>query len=359
MSPILLNPGPVTLSDGVRRAAVAEDLCHREPEFTRIQEAVLNGLVAVYDCDPAEWQSIALGGSGTVAMEAMVASLLPADGALLVLENGVYGERLSSIADIHGIENASVRAEWGAPIDLAAVEATLASGNFSHLAMVHHETTTGRLNPLAPVADLCQRHGVGLLLDAVSSFGAEEIPFEHPALVACAATANKCLHGIPGLCFVIARRAALAAAAEPPRSLYLHLPLWLEKQEAQTTPFTPSVNGFLALRQALVELRAQGGWPARRARYRELAGQVREALAGLGVQPLLEAADSSCALTAYRLPEGSSYEVVHDGLKRWGFVIYAGQGSLVAEMFRISTMGDITRYDMERLLAAMETVFRR
>ena len=78
-----------------------------------------------------------------------------------------------------------------------------------------------------------------------------------------------------------------------------------------------------------------------------------------GVQPLLEAADSSCALTAYRLPEGFSYEVVHDGLKRWGFVIYAGQGSLVAEMFRISTMGDITRYDMERLLAAMETVFRR
>jgi 2-aminoethylphosphonate-pyruvate transaminase len=351
MSPILLNPGPVTLSDGVRRAAVAEDLCHREPEFRRIQEAVLNGLVAVYDCDPAEWQSIALGGSGTVAMEAMVASLLPADGALLVLENGVYGERLSSIADIHGIENASVRAEWGAPIDLAAVEATLASGNFSHLAMVHHETTTGRLNPLAPVADLCQRHGVGLLLDAVSSFGAEEIPFDHPALVACAATANKCLHGIPGLAFVLCHAGSTELGAK--RSLYLDLSTWRQKQASGSTPFTPPVNAYQALRQALQELETQGGWRGRRARYLELAESVREHLASLGVKPWLAAADSSSVLRSYKLPEGLSYAELHDRLKSDGFVIYEGQGGLSELMFRISTMGEISDEDLGRLNSAL------
>ena len=356
---ILLNPGPVSLSDTVRKAAVASDLCHREPEFFELQDELRQGLLDVYGCTADEWAAIPLGGSGTTALEAMLTSLPPRDSRLLVIENGVYGERIKRIAEIHGIEHHAIDHAWLDAVDFERVEAELAAGLYTHVAAVHHETTTGRLNDVRRLAGLCDRHGAELLLDTVSSFGAEDIPFDAPALAGCAVTANKCLHGIPGLCFVIARRSALAAGVQPPRSLYLHLPLWLEKQEAQTTPFTPSVNGFLALSQALVELHAQGGWEARRARYRELAGQVRETLAGLGVETLLDPAASSCALTAYRLPAGFTYEQVHDGLKRWGFVIYAGQGSLVAEMFRISTMGDITRYDMERLMAAMETVFRR
>ena len=356
---ILLNPGPVSLSDTVRKAAVGSDLCHREPEFFELQDELRQGLLDVYGCPADEWAPIPLGGSGTTALEAMLTSLVPRDARLLVIENGVYGERIRRIAEIHGIEHHAIDHAWLDAIDFERVEAELSAGLYTHVAAVHHETTTGRLNDVRRLAELCDSHGAALLLDTVSSFGAEDIPFDAPALVGCAVTANKCLHGIPGLCFVIARHAALATAAEPPRSLYLHLPLWLEKQEAQTTPFTPSINGFLALRQALVELHAQGGWQARRARYRELAGQVREALAGLGVHALLDAGESSCALTSYRLPDGFSYEQVHDGLKRWGFVIYAGQGSLVAEMFRISTMGDITRYDMERLMAAVETVFQR
>ena len=359
MRAILLNPGPVSLSEAVRKAAVASDLCHREPEFFELQDELRQGLLDVYGCAADEWAAVPLGGSVTTALEAMLTSLPPRDARLLVIENGVYGERISRIATIHGIEHHALDHGWLEPIDFERVEAELSAGLYTHVAAVHHETTTGRLNDVRRLAALCDGHGAALLLDAVSSFGAEDIPFDAPALAACAVTANKCLHGIPGLCFVIARRDALAAGAEPPRSLYLHLPLWLEKQEAQTTPFTPSVNGFLALRQALDGLHAQGGWEARRARYRDLAGQARETLAGLGVETLLDPDESSCALTAYRLPDGFSYEQVHDGLKRWGFVIYAGQGSLVAEMFRISTMGDITRYDMERLIAAMETVFRR
>ncbi len=211
----------------------------------------------------------------------------------------------------------------------------------------------------ASLPDFAKTHGVSLLLDTVSSFGAEDIPFDSPALAACAVTANKCLHGIPGLCFVIARRSALAAGAEPPRTLYLHLPLWLDQQDRQGTPFTPPVNSLLALAKALEELEKQGGWQGRRAYYSELAGQVRATLEGFGVQSMLEEGASSCVLNAYRIPEGFSYEHIHDGLKQWGFVIYAGQGSTVTEMFRISTMGEITHYDIERLLAAIETVFKR
>ena len=354
---VLLNPGPVSLSPKVRKAAVSQDLCHREPEFFELQDRVRQGLLDVYDCPPEHWSAVLLGGSGTTAMEAMLASLVPRDARLLVIENGVYGERLSRIAAIHGIEFESVEHDWTEAVDFDRVAAALSEGSFTHLAAVHHETTTGRLNDARRLAELAEQHGVELLLDAVSSFGAEDIPFESPALTACAATANKCLHGIPGLCFVVCRRSSLKGSAEPPRSLYLHLPLWAGKQDQQTTPFTPAVNGILALEAALAELSDQGGWAGRRKRYLDLGGQVRRELEHHGVEPLLEAGDSSCVLTAYRIPAGKTYEQIHQGLKRRGFVIYAGQGGLARELFRISTMGDISRYDSERLLAALAAVF--
>jgi 2-aminoethylphosphonate-pyruvate transaminase len=356
---ILLNPGPVSLSDSVRKAAVATDLCHREPEYFELQDEVRQALLEVYGCSPEQWCSVLLGGSGTTALEAMLTSLLPRDAVLLVIENGVYGERLSRMARIHGIEHESVTHEWTEAIDMPRVAEALSEGLFTHVVAVHHETTSGRLNDVHALAELCEQHGAQLLLDAVSSFGAEDIPFGSPALAACAVTANKCLHGIPGLCFVLSRHSALDGAVDPPRSLTLHLPTWLEAQERQSTPFTPAVNSLLALREALRELARQGGWQGRHARYGNLADQVARALKAAGIQPLLDTGESSCVLRAYRLPEKLDYDSVHDGLKRWGFVIYAGQGKLARVMFRISTMGDITNYDVERLLAAIETVFRR
>ncbi len=354
---VLLNPGPVSLSDGVRKAAVSADLCHREPEYFAVQDRVRAALLGVYGLDSEAWTSVLLGGSGTTALEAMMTSLLPRDARLLVIENGVYGERLSRIAEIHSIGFSAVRHEWADAIEFERVASALESGEFSHVAAVHHETTTGRLNDMGRLAGLCEDHGAALLLDAVSSFGAEDIPFDSPALAACAATANKCLHGIPGLCFAVSRRPAMEQAPEPPRSLGLHLPLWADKQDCQGTPFTPPVNSVLALDRALQELAGQGGWKVRHAHYSNLAGQVRRALARAGVEPLLDQAESSCVLTAYSLPEGMGYERVHDELKQRGFVVYAGQGALAAGTFRISTMGDISRYDMERLLAALSSVF--
>lgn len=353
---ILLNPGPVSLSDGVRAAAVREDFCHREPEFFEIQARVLAGLRAVYDLPAGDWRAVGLGGSGTAALEAMIASLLPAQARVLVVENGVYGERIRRVLDVHRIGAESLSYAWGAAPDLVAIEQRLAGGGFTHLAMVHHETTTGRLNPAHEVAALCERHGVGLMLDAVSSFGAEDIPFDSPALEACAGTANKCLHGIPGLAFVICRAAALSNGA-PQRTLYLHLPDWAAKQAQNSTPYTPAVNSFLALDEALTELDQQGGWRGRRSRYRALAERLRNALADLGIDTWLPAGESSCVLRSYRLPAGFDYARVHDGLKSAGFIIYEGQGGLASEMFRVSTMGAITDPDMDRLEAAFAEVF--
>lgn len=352
MREILLNPGPVSLSDRVRRAALAHDLCHREPEFFELQDQVRSRLLDVYQLDPARWTAILIAGSGTAAMEAMVSSLLPEDAQLLVIENGVYGERLSTIAEIHGIAHQVMHLEWGEEIDPVVLARTLdAAPATTHLAVVQHETTTGRLNDLGTVSRLCRERGIELLVDAVSSFGGEAIDFEGWGLTAVAATSNKCLHGIPGTAIVICKRSALENTHA--RSLYLDLVRYAAAQDKQSVPFTPGVPACLALNEALAELAEQGGWSARRARYSELQSRVEQKLASLGIQPLLAAKESSVVLRAYHLPDGMDYKTLHDRLKFRGFIIYAGQGSLAQRMFRISTMGDITAYDMNCLEDAL------
>jgi len=349
---VLLNPGPVNLSGRVRDALAGTDLCHREPEFASLQARIRRRLLDVYGLDDG-WAAVLLTGSGTAAVEAMLSSLAPAQGRVLVLENGVYGERMSRIADIHGIPSARLRHGWGEPIDVDAVGRALdRHGDVHHVAVVHHETTTGRLNDLASLGAVCRRRGVGLLVDGVSSFGGEHLDFEDMAIEACAGTANKCLHGVPGACFAVVRRRALAAAGRQPRTLYLDLAAYCGEQDRDGTPFTPSVQAFYALDAALAELAEAGGWQARRARYRRLAGRVAEGLRALGVRPLLEAGASSAVLSAWHIPQGVDYAGLHDALKRRGFVIYAGQGELASRIFRVSTMGAIGDADIERLLEA-------
>ena len=355
---ILLNPGPVTLSERVRKALLRPDLCHREAEFAELQARIRAKLLEVYDLDPGSWAAVLLTGSGTAALEAMVSSLVPEEGKLLVLENGVYGERLSRIAAIHGIARLAQHHEWGEGLDLPGLERLLEENRgITHLAVVQHETTTGRLNDLAALAARCRPHGVQLLVDAVSSFGGEALDFEGWGLGACAATANKCLHGVPGASFVIVRRQVLDVGC--PRTLYLDLGVYCREQDRGGTPFTQAVPAFYALEEALSEFQDEGGWMARHRRYAALASLVRRGLIGLGIRPLLPEGASSVVLNAYHLPDGMEYETLHDRLKERGFVIYAGQGGLARRVFRVSTMGAIAREDMERFLDAVKGIVSR
>ncbi len=351
---ILLNPGPVNLTPSVRQALTGPDLCHREPEFAELQERIRQRLLEVYGLDAERWAAVLLAGSGTAAVEAMLTSVVPRLGKLLVIENGVYGERMSQIAGIYGIAHAVLTYPWGHVVDLAAVEQALAAEpHVTHLAVVHHETTTGRLNSLGDLAALCRRRDVRLLVDGVSSFGAEELDFEGWDIAACAATANKCLHGAPGVSFVIVRRDVLEPRG---RTLYLDLATYCRVQDARSTPYTQPVHLYYALDRALAELAMQGGWHARHSRYRALAHQLREGLSALGIEPLLPEGQSSVVLRAYHVPASIDYTTLHDALKAQGFVIYAGQGTLTRGIFRVSTMGAITFRDIERLLAAFRHV---
>jgi 2-aminoethylphosphonate-pyruvate transaminase len=234
--------------------------------------------------------------------------------------------------------------------DFDAIAARLDGAEpFTHLAVVHHETTTGRLNDLRRLGELAGTRGVQLLVDGVSSFGAEAMNFDHLNLTAVAAAANKCLHGAPGASFVIVRRSALAQAVA--RTYYLDLGRLARYQDQRGTPFTPSVHAYYALVEALREFAEEGGLSARHRRYAALAEQVRAGLAALGIDCVIPPGQSSVVLRSYKLPPGIAYAALHDALKAGGFVIYAGQGDLSKTLFRISTMGNIGSADIERLLS--------
>jgi 2-aminoethylphosphonate-pyruvate transaminase len=349
---LLLNPGPVTLSERVRRSLLQPDLCHRESEFFDLQEEARERLLATYELDPQVWTAVLMTASGTGAVESMVAALVPEGGRLLIVENGVYGERIAQICAQYHIPHERIVGPWMEAPDLdeiaARLKASTGDARFTHLAVVHHETTTGRLNDLRALTNLCRAHGLSLLVDGVSSFGAEAIEFSDAALAAVAATANKCLHGVPGASFVIVRRSALATAAT--RTYYLDLGRLARAQDQRNTPFTPAVHAYYAMVEALREFAEQGGRLARHRHYAALAEQVRAGLAALGVQAVVPPEQSSVVLRAYRLPAGVTYVQLHDALKAEGFVIYAGQGDLSKTLFRISTMGHVTAADMDRLL---------
>jgi 2-aminoethylphosphonate-pyruvate transaminase len=345
---LLLNPGPVTLSERVRRSLLQPDLCHRESEFFALQDEIRERLLSTYDLDPRVWTAVLMTGSGTAAVESMIAALVPANGRLLNLENGVYGDRIAQMCSQYGIAHERVIGSWMEPLDLQAIAARLDSSAFTHVAVVHHETTTGRLNDLKPISKLCNERGLGLLVDGVSSFGAEAIDFADESLHAIAATANKCLHGVPGASFVVTRRTALAKAAS--RTYYLDLGRLARLQDQRNTPFTPAVHAYYALVEALREFADEGGRAARFKRYAALAEQVRAGLGDLGINPVVPPEQSSVVLRSYTLPAGMPYTELHDALKAEGFVIYAGQGDLSKTLFRISTMGAVTSADMHRLL---------
>ena len=357
MKTLLLNPGPVTLTDRVRQSLLQPDLCHRESEFYDLQDEARTRLLGVYGLDPLQWSAVLMTASGTGAVESMIASLVPQQGKLLVVQNGVYGERITHIAKQYGIEHIALAHDWMCAPDSAAIARCLdAEGPFTHVAVVHHETTTGRLNDLRQMGALCRNHGARLLVDAVSSFGAEAIDFDAANIDAVAATANKCLHGVPGASFVVAARDAIERGAS--RAYYFDLARLARMQAARNTPFTPSVHAYYALVEALREFEDEGGFPGRHARYAALAEQVRSGLAARGIASVLPPEQSSVVLRAYDLPDGIAYEPLHDALKERGFVVYAGQGDLSKRLFRISTMGDIHSPDVDRLMQAFDELMR-
>jgi 2-aminoethylphosphonate-pyruvate transaminase len=355
---ILLNPGPVTLTPRVRNALLRGDMCHREPEFAALLLDLRQRLETVYPEAERTHAAVLLAGSGTAAVEAMLSTFSPYKQKTLIAANGVYGERMALMLERQGKPFVMVQSAWTEAIDIDSLMGKLnADSDITCVAVVHHETTSGRLNRLDELSSFCQQRGIHLLIDAVSSFGGEDIRFTEWNPTAVAATANKCLHGVPGLSFVIAERQQLSRSNGYATSFYLDLENYYAEQNNGWSPFTQPVQICFALQEALQELSESGGWRTRCERYRFISRTVRTTLEMLGVSALLPERETSAIMSAFRLPTGDSYERIHDELKDRGFVIYAGQKDFRKTIFRIANMGAIGNDDLNRLIDALRSVF--
>lgn len=347
---ILLNPGPVNVSPRVSRALLRGDMCHREPEFEDLQDGVSRKLVDAF-APAGDWVALPLTGSGTLALEAAVSSSTAQGRRMLVAVNGVYGERILDMARAHGIGTAVVREEWTTPIDPDRIAGALrADPGIEVVAMVHHETTTGLLNPVREVAAAVRAAGRHLLVDAISGLAGDEMDVEAWGVSICVGVANKCIQGLPGIGFVLARGEEIGRmAAIEPRSVYMHLPRYAEARRRRTVPFTAAVQVLYALDEALDEL-LEETVAGRIARYRAAAGRLRAGFAALGLRLLLPGPLRSNSITAIHLPAGTGYAALHDRLKADGFVIYEGQAKLATEVFRVANMGAIPAVEFDRFL---------
>ena len=345
---ILLNPGPVNVSPRVTAALARGDLCHREPEAYELLDRIRSRLARAF-APAGGFTPVLVTGSGTAALEMAVTSVLSPRGRLVVVANGVYGERIAAMAAVARLPHAVVDGEWTAAPDLAAVERAVTAPDVEAVAIVHHETTTGLLNPVAAVGAIARRHGKLLLVDSISGLAGDALDVEAAGADLVVGTANKCIQGLPGMAFVLVRSAVLERlAAHPPRSVYLSLATYAKNP----MPFTPAVQAAYALDEALAEL-LEEGVDARLARYARAAAQLRAGFARLGLECLLPSGLRSSSITALRMPTGRTYRALHDALKARGFVVYEGQGRLVRDVFRVANMGHLDTRDFDAFLAAL------
>ena len=351
----LLNPGPANTTETVRSAASrVPDLCHREQEFFEVMQEVRRELTEIAGGSESTHSTVIFTGSGTAAVEATVASAVPKNGKILVVDNGVYGDRIAKMAEAHRIPFQRLKYEWTQAAVPGDLDAALAEDDsITHVAVIHHETTTGLLNPVHEIGEVVARRGRSLIVDAMSSLAGEKLDVVADNIDYVASSSNKCLQGLPGLSFVVARRGCLEALdGGPTRSVYLDLHNQWTQEEADNTPFTPAIQVFFNLKQAIAELRAET-LEGRLARYAACAATLRDEMQQLGFRILVPESCRSNLLTTFLLPVGLEYDPLHDAMKRRGYIIYAGQSSLKEIAFRIANLGTLTPEEMKGVVVAI------
>ena len=285
--PLLLTPGPLTTSKSVK-SVMLHDWGSRDVAFLKINQTVLDRLPEILH-GVGSYVTVPVQGSGTYAVEAMLTSFVPPSGKVLLLVNGAYGHRAKKICDIARRKAIVHETPEDTPPNLAEVERLIAGdAAITHVFAVHCETTSGILNPIQEIAALCARHKRRLLIDAMSAFGALPLDVRSACCDAVAASSNKCIEGLPGLGFVLAREAALSETEGNATTLVLDLhSQWQNFKKTGQYRFTPPIHIIVSFHQALEEFFAEGGQSGRLVRYAENCKILLEGMTGMGFRPLL------------------------------------------------------------------------
>jgi len=355
--PVLLTPGPLTTS-AATRSAMLVDWGSWDGAFNALTASVCRDLVAIAQAE-ADHVCVPLQGSGTFAVEAALGTLVPRGGKVLVPDNGAYCKRMVRILGYLGREAVVLTHDERAPADPARIDAALAADpSITHVAQVHCETGTGILNPLPEIARIVQRHGRSLIVDAMSSYAAIPIDARQVRFDALIAASGKCIEGVPGMGFVIARRAALERAAGNSGSLVMDLlDQWQYLRKTGQWRFTPPTHVVAALRAAIDQYQAQGGLPARLARYTENCTALVAGMRELGFTTFLPDALQAPIIVTFHAPPDPAYDfgVFYGKVRERGFVLYPGKLTAV-DTFRVGCIGALGADVMRRAVAAIAEV---
>jgi 2-aminoethylphosphonate-pyruvate transaminase len=352
--PILLTPGPLTTSPATRQAML-RDWGSWDAAFNQMTSDICRDLLAIVS-GQKDFVCVPMQGSGTFSVEAALGSLVPRDAVVLVPNNGAYCTRLLKILERLGVASVELKFRDDEPASVARIEEMFRrEPRITHVAQVHLETSAGLLNPLDDIAALCARHGKSLIVDAMSSFGALPIDVSKGGIDAVISASGKCLEGVPGMGFVIVRRTLLEASAGISRSLALDLhDQYAYMMKTTQWRFTPPTHVVAALRAALDQFIAEGGQPARGARYRGNCAALIDGMASLGFKPFLDAAVQAPVIVTFHAPNDSAYDFkrFYEAVRDAGYVLYPGKLTEV-ETFRVGCIGAIDANEIYNAVAAI------
>ncbi|MGE0550690.1 MAG: aminotransferase class V-fold PLP-dependent enzyme [Kofleriaceae bacterium] len=353
----LFNPGPVNTTATVKSALVHHDVCHRDATFSELMVSLTGKLRRIFR-GTAHHSVFPITGSGTAAMEASLVSTVPPDRKILIVDNGAFGTRLVEIARVHEMGVVHLRYDWGQTVAVADVERALADNpDVAVVAMIHHETSVGLLNPVREIGALCRARDVLLIVDAVSSLGAEDLDVVRDNIDICYGSANKCLHAVSGASFVcVSPRVWPRIEKLKPRAYYLDLRRYQRyMDELAQTPFTPAVSVYFALDAACSEFLADGH-AARFAMYRDRNRQLRQGLTALGMHPYTTTGIESNSIVTCQLPAGIEFTELYDTLKARGIIVYGCKGVLAERYLQIANMGDLGAQGISQFLDVLGDV---
>jgi 2-aminoethylphosphonate-pyruvate transaminase len=355
--PFLLTPGPLTTTRATKEAML-RDWGSRDGEFIAMNARVRRRLVELVHGEGSH-VCVPLQGSGTFIVEAMIGTLVPPAGRLLVMVNGAYGRRMVRMCEYYHRPCVVEETAEDRAVDPATLDAALARDpGVTHVVVVHCETTSGVLNPVEEIATVTARHRRRLLVDAMSALGAIPLDVRRAPVDAVVASANKCLEGVPGVGFAIVRREALeeARGRAPSLSLDLH-DQWVAMEKNGQWRFTPPTHVIAALDRALDQHAAEGGVAGRGARYRRNCALLVDGLRALGFETLLPDRLQAPIIVTVRMPADPKFDfdTFYDRLGRRGYVIYPGKLT-VADSFRIGCIGALGEAEMRGVLQAIHEV---
>lgn len=353
----LMNPGPVLTTAKVKSAMVHHDICHRDEEFPKVVKRLRRKLKLVFGGGP-EHEVLLITGSGTSGMEAAISSCIPDDKKLLVIANGAFGERFMEIAKQHRLNLETLHYKWGEQINPEDVrQALMRSEDIFAVAMCHHETSVGLINPIRAIGNVVREFDRLFIVDSVASLGAEPLNVRKDKIDVCVSSANKCLHSTSGVATVcVSHRAWLRMEDIHPRVYYLNLKRYRDyAKDKEETPFTPTVSGFFALDAAVDELLAEGV-EGRAAVYKKRNDKIRNRIKSMGLDFLSSTGHESKTLTCVEVPQYINFNELYHEMKRRGYLIYNSKEHLKDKFFQIANMGDLTDETIEAFLTALEMV---